>query len=155
MTSTRTSPSGPAVDIPPDLAGSTRKHLDWAPDGAGQQSNLLTLVTAGHAPGLYLISPHVFVKTVQAGSYLTLVITWSNSGPQSLTPTGPGAGSALSITVAGTSLNNGSTSVPRTPFTIPIFSDGEAAITMQFTTAGSMAGAALLDCYGAACVIGT
>lgn len=136
-------------------APSLQSQIGWAPNAAGQTSNLLTVLAAGHTPGLYLVSPHVMVRTLQAGSYLSMALTWSNGGAQALTPTGAGTGSALSITAAGMALNNGSGTVPRTPFCIPIYSDGVSAITVQFTSAGVMGGAALLDLYAAATCLGT
>lgn len=136
-------------------APSLQSQIGWAPNAAGQTSNVLTVLAAGHTPGLYLVAPHVMVRTQQAGSYLSMAATWSNAGAQSLTPTGGGAGAALSITSAGMALNNGTTSIPRTPFCLPIYSDGVSAITVQFTAAGTMAGAALLDVYVAATCLGT
>lgn len=127
-----------------------QSHLSWAPNAAGQASNVLTLQPAGHTPGLYLVTPHVLVRTLQATSYLTMNITFSNAGNLFYIPTNAGAGSALSITALGVSGNNGTTTIPRTPYVFPIYSDGISALTAQFSAAGTMGGAALLDCYASA-----
>lgn len=134
---------------------STQTQIGWAPNAAAQTSNVLTLLPAGHSPGLYLVVPYVFVQTVQASSYVGYAISYSNAGAQTFQVTNAGANSAFNIATLGQVMAMGSASVAKVPLTCPVYSDGISALTVQFTSGGVFGGAALLDLYVAASAVGT
>ena len=136
-------------------ANPTQTQIGWAPSAAAQTSNVLTLLAAGHAAGLYLVVPYVFVRTVQGSSYVGYAVSHSNGGAQTFPVTNAGTNSAFNIATLGQVMAMGSSSVAKATHIVPVYSDGVSALTVQFTSGGTFAGAALLDLYVSACRVGT
>jgi hypothetical protein len=135
-------------------ANPTQSHVGWAPTVSGQTSNLLTLLAAGHAAGLYLVAISQLVRTLTTGGASGQeTLTWSNGGAQSVS-TGTGATSSprwgvlgLAYGVPGALQNH---QYPRF-----IYSDGISAITAQVTVVGGTPVAPVIDISASACRIGT
>lgn len=129
----------------------TQSHVGWAPTAAAQNSNLLTLQPAGHAPGLYLVGISQLVRTVAASSQGVETITWSNGGAQSLL-TGAGNNGPL-WSALGVALNGGTGA--KFQFHRVIYSDGTSAITVQVQSAGTMATTPVIDVHASAMRVGS
>lgn len=109
-------------------------QIGWAPTTGTPSSNVLTLLAAGHAPGLYNISLIPIITTAGTAT-VTPTLTWTTqtSGAQSKTV------GTFTCATLGTSI--------RSPASIQ--SDGSAAITLQFAT-GAVVGNPVLNVYGSA-----
>lgn len=130
-----------------------QSQLGWAPTVAGQTSNLLTLMPADHAPGLYQVSINQRVTTTSTASFGQETVTWSNGGAQTISTLSNAFGTPQ-WTVAGLALNNSSGSAVRTQIPRFIRSDGISPITAQ-VTAGGVLVAPVLDIIASAFCIGT
>lgn len=113
-----------------------QSQIGWAPTVVGQTSNLLELMPAGHAPGLYRVSIAQHVRTLSSGGCGTETLTWSNGGAQSVT-TGVTSNAAPRWTVLGLAIATPAAGqiiqYPRV-----IESDGISAITAQVTANGTI-----------------
>lgn len=118
-------------------------QIGWDGNSA---SNLLTLMPAGHAAGMYQVSLSVIIRTI-AGATSTVTVAWTSPtfGAESQTF------GQLFHTAAGTGTvfrNTNTTTAPHR--CAPIMSTGAAAITLQMATSGS---AGVLDIYASARLI--
>lgn len=136
---------------PVPLANQT--HIGWAPILAGQTSNLLTLIPAGHTPGLYLASISQIVVTTSTASFGQETVNWSNGGARTISSLANAFGTPT-WTVAGLAVNNSAGSAIRAQLLRAIYSDGISAITAQ-VTAGGVLVLPVIDVYASACRIGT
>jgi hypothetical protein len=125
-------------------------QIGWAP-ATGGLSNVLTLLAAGHPPGIYEIGWVAIVRTLAAtGNVLTNTVTWSSPGFGAESKGGLAAGSwiaALGTVAAGAGNASG------TARQLAIHSDGSAAITLQYS-AGALTGNPVADLYGCAHLVG-
>jgi hypothetical protein len=119
-------------------------QIGWTPPSGGS-SNVLTLLAAGHEPGLYTISWNAIVRTVGTGGALACTLGWhSPAGAESRT-----IGQAMSWAALGT-IVSGAGSSQATVRELPVLSDGTAAITLQFSAGTITAGNPVADLYAAA-----
>lgn len=132
-------------------ANPTQSHIGWAPTAAAQTSNLLTVLAAGHAAGLYLVAISQLVKTISASAIGQETVAWSNGGAQSLS-TGNTGTTGLRWSNLGIA-TNGSGQAPA-QFSRVIWTDGVSAMTVQVTAAGTVA-TPVVDVYASACRVGT
>ena len=146
-------PTGPtgATGATGAASNATQTHIGWAPTAAGQQSNLLTLVGAGHPAGLYEVAIVQQVKTVSASALGQETVSWSNGGAQSLVTGTTSTTTPIWAAVGVATLGGAAVKIqiPRL-----VYSDGVSAITAQVTAQGTVA-TPVIDVYAAACRIGT
>jgi hypothetical protein len=122
----RAAPTGPFV-----LPRATTL-LDWD----AQAFATLTLLGANHVAGLYSVSGLLVVRTAPAAGIAFREIRWNAPGAPGQVNSSPGP---ISLSVPGT--------VSSDP--VEIFSDGSAAIVLEFQPAGVVP-PAVVDVYGAA-----
>ncbi len=117
-----------------------KTHIGWAPTNAGDTSNLLTLMPAGHQPGLYRVGVCQRVRTASGAAFGQEVLIFSDGGAVSITGNATGTG-ALAWTggVANEQL------IKSMQYR-SIYSDGINAITMQVTAQGTVA-TPVIDIY--------
>jgi hypothetical protein len=120
----------------------TRSQIGWNP--ASGNSTLLTLVPAGHTPGVYLVSSAVIVRTVAGAG--TCVPNCAHAAPTigAQTVTVNAGQSAISLTALGLT----------TATSWTIVSDGTAAITFRYVPTGAT-GSPVVDVYASAQLIAT
>ncbi len=122
-------------------------QIGWTPP-TGTSSNVLTLVAAGHPPGLYDISWTAIIRTTGTGSALGNTLTWhSPAGAESRALASSTSWAALGtiVTGAGNALAS--------PRKIAVYSDGTADIALQFTAGAISAGNPVADLYASARLI--
>lgn len=115
---------------------------------ANSPSNLLTLLPAGHEPGMYEVSFVLVVRTGSGGTTSTAVATWASPtfGAESKT-----LSASLTLSSTGTTFSNGNTQTAMHR-AVPIVSAGTAAITLQLNSSGA---AGVIDIYATARLIAT
>jgi hypothetical protein len=128
----------------------TQSQLGWAPTAAGQQSNVLTLMPAGHQAGFYLVGIAQMVRTVSASAVGQETFTWSNGGAQTIS-TGSSAANSPRWSQLGLAY---ALPGPLQAIQFPrfIYSDGISAITVQVTAAATVA-TPVIDLYAQAQLI--
>lgn len=123
--------------------GFTQKQLGWNPASAAN-SNVLTVVPAGHTPGLYSIAVSMIVQANAT------VLTDMN---QTIVASGITKSTASSWTAAqfttGTLPRYAGASTDTGPCTHNVYSDGSSAITVQLLTTGAT-GTPSIDLYACA-----
>ena len=120
-------------------------QIGWAPASLGT-SNVLTLLAAGHAPGIYEIDAVAIVRTVGTGSQMAFTLTWNSPSFGAESKQVLSAGSWASLGTVALGVGNGSGTTRQ----LPIHSDGSAAITLQYAAGTITAGAPVADLYGSA-----
>lgn len=128
-------------------ANPTQSHIGWAPTAAAQTSNLLTLLAAGHAPGLYTVNISQMTATTTAG-YGQETVSWSNGGAKTIATDASTASPRWNV--AGLAVS----ATQRTQYPRSIYSDGVSAITAQVTAGGTIV-TPVVDIYASACRVGT
>lgn len=119
-------------------------QIGWDPAGTG---DLLTLLPAGHAAGMYEVALVVVVRTAPGSGTPSATLTWNS-------PTFGAESKVMSATVnlsaaTGTSFGNTS-SANAMHRCAALMSTGSAAITLQLSSTGV---AALVDIYASARLI--
>ena len=135
---TNTTPVSAQIAEAPSAAGALKSQIGWQPAEGG--SNVLTLVAAGHAAGLYLISYAFIVRFVGSG---TITGVASYSAPTLGAVSNNVIVGSLTITALG----------PRLTPTVAIQSSGINAITLAFGIAGP-GGSPVVDLYASAILVG-
>lgn len=132
-------PTGLTGDTGPSMAEPQASQIGYAPTTLVPASAALTVLGAGHAPGLYAIS---FLPIVRTGGTATITVTvaWTapTIGAQSETLT------SFIVTATGSVL---------TPL-VAVESTGAGAITVT-AQSGVVIGAPVIDLYASAALVGT
>lgn len=135
MSNLRSSPSGPGL---PTIA----QQLNWNPTN---NSNVLTLVPAGHTPGQYEVTLTLVVLSTSTGT-ANPAVTWNSPTFGSENKT---LGVGMQLSSIGTSATiTGTTSIPLRAFAL--VSDGSAPIRLSIP---ATVGSGLVDIYASARLI--
>ena len=140
--------------------GKAQKQLAWNPASAAN-SNVLTLLPAGHAPGIYVVNSALIIQAVAtAATALSRLISFNapGGGAQTFSQSIFGAATiwTLSTPPAFSKGNTAAYSAQSTAFTLlgsNIVSDGSQPITLQFVSSG-FTGTPSVDVYGSVDLVG-
>jgi hypothetical protein len=141
--------------------GKVQKQLAWNPASAAN-SNVLTLLPAGHAPGIYVVNSALIIQAVAtAATAFSRLISFNapnGGGAQTFSQSIFGAATlwTLATPPAFFKGNTAAYSAQSTAFTLlgsNIVSDGSQPITLQFVSSG-FTGTPSVDVYGSVDLVG-
>jgi hypothetical protein len=140
----------------PAPTGVIQSHLNWTPSPSAT-GNLLTLLAAGHAPGLYRIECFVLVRTNAGGnSAITATVNFTTPIAGAISPsimqTGTGAQVTSQVGMARFTISTTNMPFETTPG-MAVVSTGATDLTVQFV-ANAVSAVAVIDVYAVATLVG-